>query len=64
MPESFPKLLKKIRKDLNLTQEKLAQRLGVSYVSVNEWENAKRKPSPLALWRVEELMKEFRIKTV
>jgi type I restriction enzyme M protein len=63
IPESFPNLLKKIRKDLNLTQEQLAQRLGVSYVSVNEWENARRKPSPLAQWRVGQLVKEFRIKT-
>jgi type I restriction enzyme M protein len=53
-----PQILKKIRKTLDLTQEQLAQRLGVSFVSVNEWENGKRKPSPLAKAAIEQLLKE------
>ncbi len=38
-----------LRKRLGLSQEKLAQRLGVSWHTVNRWENDKRKPSQLAI---------------
>ena len=53
-----PRLLKTIRKTLSLTQEQLAHRLGVSFVTVNGWENGKRKPSPLARRQIEQLVKE------
>jgi DNA-binding transcriptional regulator YiaG len=60
--ENVPRLLKSIRKTLSLTQEQLAHRLGVSFVTVNEWENGKRKPSPLARRQIEPLVKEVGIK--
>jgi DNA-binding transcriptional regulator YiaG len=60
--DNVPRMLKKIRKTLNLTQEQLAQRLGVSFVTVNEWENAKRRPSPLAKAAIEQLVKDAGIK--
>jgi DNA-binding transcriptional regulator YiaG len=60
--ENIPRLLKTVRKTLKLTQEQLAHRLGVSFVTVNEWENAKRKPSPLARRQIELLVKETGIK--
>jgi DNA-binding transcriptional regulator YiaG len=57
-----PRLLKAICRKLSLTQEQLAHRLGVSFVTVNEWENGKRKPSPLARRQIEPLVKEVGIK--
>jgi len=33
--------------------------LGVSFSTVNEWENNKRKPSPLAMRQIEMLIKEI-----
>jgi type I restriction enzyme M protein len=57
-----PQILRKIRKTLDITQEQLAQRLGVSFATVNEWENGKRKPSPLARAAIEQLVKETGIK--
>ena len=57
-----PQVLKKVRKSLDLTQEQLAQRLGVSFATVNEWENGKRKPSPLAKAAIEQFLKETRIR--
>ena len=60
--EDMPRILKTIRKTLSLTQEQLAHRLGVSFVSVNEWQNGKRKPSPLARRQIEQLVKEVGIR--
>ena len=48
----------RIRKKLKLTQEQLAQRLGVSFTTINRWENNQNKPSPLALRFLKELEKE------
>lgn len=47
--------LKEVRRKLGLTQEALAHRLGVSFTSVNRWENGQTNPSPLARRQIEEL---------
>ncbi len=60
--EDTPHLIKAIRRKLGLTQEQLAHRLGVSFVTVNEWENGKRKPSPLARRQIEQFVKDVGIK--
>ena len=44
----FAKVLKNIRTDLKLTQEQLARDLGISFSTLNRWEKARTKPSPLA----------------
>ena len=41
----YPKLLKEYREKMFLSQEDLAQKLGVSYVTVNRWENGKFEPT-------------------
>ncbi len=55
----LPKLLKSLRKKLGLSQEQLAQKLAVSFTSVNRWENEQTKPSKLARRQIETLCKEF-----
>ena len=45
---SFPALVKEIRRQLVLSQEDLARQLGVSFATVNRWENGQSKPSKLA----------------
>jgi len=45
----YPLLVKEIRKQLGLSQEALARELGVSFATVNRWENAQVKPSKLAM---------------
>lgn len=55
----LPKLLKSLRKKLGISQEELAQKLGVSFTSVNRWENEQTKPSKLARRQIEALCKEF-----
>lgn len=44
----FPGLVKEVRRQLVLSQEDLARELGVSFATVNRWENGKVKPSKLA----------------
>jgi transcriptional regulator with XRE-family HTH domain len=49
-------LVRALRERLGLTQEKLAARLGVTFPTVNRWENSRARPSPLALKQIEELL--------
>jgi DNA-binding transcriptional regulator YiaG len=46
--EKFPELVREVRKQLGISQEDLAHALGVSFATVNRWENAKTSPSKLA----------------
>ncbi len=41
-------LIKEIRRQLAISQEDLARQLGVSYATVNRWENCQSSPSKLA----------------
>ena len=51
---TIDKILKEIRKQLNISQETLARELDVSYATLNRWENNKAKPSRLAMRRMKE----------
>ncbi|MFH1672852.1 MAG: helix-turn-helix transcriptional regulator [Pseudomonadota bacterium] len=44
----YPSMVKEVRRQLALSQEDLARELGVSYATVNRWENGQSKPSKLA----------------
>lgn len=44
----YPLLIKEVRRQLAISQEDLARELGVSYATVNRWENSQAKPSKLA----------------
>ncbi|MCX5909309.1 MAG: helicase-related protein, partial [Deltaproteobacteria bacterium] len=46
--DDYPERIKRLRGELGLTQQALAARLGVSYASVNRWENGQTKPSQLS----------------
>lgn len=50
--------IKCLREKLGLTQANLAERLGVSFPTVNRWENAKAKPSQLSWNRLLEMVVE------
>jgi putative transcriptional regulator len=56
--EDISKIIRKQRDTLGLTQEQLAAKVGVTFSTVNRWENDKIIPSPLALRRIKELQKE------
>ena len=46
--QNLPELVKEVRKQLTLSQEDLARKLGISFATVNRWENGKSQPSKLA----------------
>ena len=48
-PENFSEQVREVRRQLGLSQEELAHALGVSFATVNRWENGKTAPSKLAL---------------
>lgn len=52
-------LVRETRQRLGLSQEKFAGKLGVSFQSVNRWENGKAKPLPLAVMRIEEIVRQM-----
>ena len=54
--------IKALRQRLNLTQEQLARRLGVSWATVSRWERGIGEPSPLAQKAIEGLLKASKIK--
>ena len=51
------KLIRELRLATGLTQEKFAVKLGVTYPTINRWENGHTKPSPLAMQKIEEMLK-------
>ena len=54
---TFSEGLKKLRSDLNITQESLARELNVSFATVNKWENNKTKPLRIVRDRIIEFAK-------
>ena len=56
--KEISKVVRELRDALGLTQEQFAAKVGVTFSTVNRWENNKGKPSPLAMLRIEELQNE------
>ena len=50
--------IKALRKSMGLTQEDFAHRIGVTFATVNRWENNKAVPSKLALRVLEKIREE------
>ncbi|AVH68607.1 helix-turn-helix domain-containing protein [Nostoc sp. 'Peltigera membranacea cyanobiont' N6] len=42
-----------------LTQEQFAATLGVTYTTINRWENGRSKPSPLAMEKIEGMLEKM-----
>jgi DNA-binding transcriptional regulator YiaG len=52
-------LVRETRQRLDLSQVKFAEKLGVSFQSVNRWENGRTKPMPIALKQIELLLQQM-----
>ena len=55
---NYPEMLKKYREKVLLTQTELAEKLGVSFASVNRWENGLFEPTMKVKRKLLELFKE------
>lgn len=55
----IPRLIRELRERTGLTQEKFAAKLGVTFPTINRWENGRAKPSPLAMQKIEELLRSM-----
>ena len=55
--KDFPRLVRQLRDRTGLTQERFAAKLGVTFPTINRWENGRVKPSPLAMQKIEELLR-------
>lgn len=51
----IPALVKGLRERLGLTQEQFAHEVGVTFSTVNQWENGRRRPQPFLLKRLLEM---------
>jgi DNA-binding transcriptional regulator YiaG len=56
---SMARLVRDLRELTGLTQEKFAAKLGVTFPTINRWENDRAKPSPLALEKIESLLRSL-----
>ena len=45
---TLPEYMRKVRRDMEMSQHELARELNVSYTSINRWENKQVSPSKLA----------------
>lgn len=50
-------MIRNLRAKLELTQEQFAAKVGVTWSTVNRWENGRGKPSPLAMKQIQELLR-------
>ena len=62
--DSFAVRVKQLRERLDLTQEALAESLGVSFATVNRWENGRTEPSKLAQRQIDQLCEKHKIKPI
>ena len=58
-PENFAETVKEVRQQLGLSQEELAHELGVSFSTINRWENSKTVPFKLARRQFEAFCKRM-----
>jgi transcriptional regulator with XRE-family HTH domain len=49
-------IIRDLRLLAGLTQEQYAATLGVTYTTINRWENGHSKPSPLAMEKIEGML--------
>lgn len=48
-------LVRRLRRRMGLTQEQFAREVGVTFSTVNQWENGRRHPQPFLLKRLLEM---------
>ena len=59
---NYSKLIKELRETLVLSQTELAEMLGVSFSSVNRWENGKFEPTIKIKKKLNDLFNQYEVK--
>lgn len=59
---NIPRLIKELRDKLDLTQEQFAQKVGVTFSTINNWEKGTRTPHPFLFQRLLEIAEEADLK--
>ncbi|MBD1847501.1 helix-turn-helix transcriptional regulator [Cyanobacteria bacterium FACHB-63] len=58
-PLEISDLVRELRQRLELTQEQFASELGVTFTTINRWENRHSKPSKMAMMLIEMKVREL-----
>ncbi|OGW83345.1 MAG: hypothetical protein A2987_01210 [Omnitrophica bacterium RIFCSPLOWO2_01_FULL_45_10] len=62
MPDKLINQLETYRLDHKITQEELADKLGVAFSTVNRWLNDKNKPSKIQIHQIKKLLDKAKTK--
>ncbi|HEY9728246.1 MAG TPA: helix-turn-helix transcriptional regulator [Chroococcales cyanobacterium] len=57
--QELSQFIRELRRSIGLTQEQFAAFLGVTYPTINRWENGRTYPSPLAMKLIEQKLLEM-----
>ena len=60
---NYPELIKRIRSTLIITQVELAAMLGVTFASVNRWENGHHEPTTKQKRNIRDFCRKHKIPT-
>jgi transcriptional regulator with XRE-family HTH domain len=58
---NYAKTIKALRQAMLLSQEEMAEKLGVSFATVNRWENGKHEPTYKAKRSIAALCKKYKM---
>jgi len=62
--KDVPDLIKELREKLDLTQEQFAQKVGVTFSTINNWEKGTRTPHPFLFQRLLQMAEEVGLKNI
>lgn len=61
MKYDYPNAILKLRAKLNISQDELGKMLGVSFTSINRWENGHYEPTKIVKIKLKELFEKYDI---
>lgn len=62
MVDNYALAIKTLRKKMSLSQEEFAKVLGVSFSSINRWENGRHEPTTIIKRKLKALFREYDVK--
>lgn len=62
--KDISKLIKELRDKMGLTQEQFAQRVGVTFSMINNWEKGNRTPHPFLFHKLLDMAEDAGLKNI